>query len=423
MKDLMLLLKFACGISCCRVGFAIAGDAAQREKALDPRAFDTNANATLEGDELVRYVVRRDKINPDLDAVMSSDLKLRPDAEILVLADLRKQAADGIGEIRGRLGVGFGAPVPLDKLQNLVLSDNPPDEEDGFPIPGGIMTSVTNRYGSAGPVRLRKTADDWRANADDSQGATLAYSHNSKDNKTAWASEGSLIYPILLSGDNTADDRESGVRSWWLWMLPSMSWKVNKIDQTDDSDIEELLYQIPIVWSANHTGLGWLRNSEFKLAPYMHTDFSLDGLVLGTSISYVPYVFDSVSGLALNAGYKGLGKTPFRYRTGLTPTVDFNHLCSDSQYIKREDNDDYLRAGGKAEAGIITKGYPSLEFVASYQAFAGLIGAPDQSDLMSLAGKLWFNENMGLSIEYQRGETPIAQKDIDLAIMGLELKY
>ena len=79
--------------------------------------------------------------------------------------------------------------------------------------------------------------------------------------------------------------------------------------------------------------------------------------------------------------------------------------------------------GGKAEIGLITKGYPALETVAAYQMLAGITGAPDYSDLLSLSGKLWLNPFAGFTVEYQRGDTPVAQKAIKLLTIGLELKF
>ena len=85
----------------------------------------------------------------------------------------------------------------------------------------------------------------------------------------------------------------------WL-LLPAVEWNVNKSAQTTDSNIEELQWQAPVVWSANHVGLGWLRNSELALTPYVLTDFSFKGLVEGFSFSYSAYI-DSTTGVALES--------------------------------------------------------------------------------------------------------------------------
>jgi hypothetical protein len=153
------------------------------------------------------------------------------------------------------------------------------------------------------------------------------------------------------------------------------------------------------------------------------TDFSFKGLVSGASFSYSPNVFDDISGFGINTGYKGLGHTPLMYRLGLVPSVDYNHLFSTSRFITRKTQTDYFRLGGKVEAGLITKGYPSIEAIASYQPLIGISGAPDYSYLLSLSGKLWFNKNVGFSLDYQRGETPVAQKNLDLLTAGLEVKF
>ena len=72
---------------------------------------------------------------------------------------------------------------------------------------------------------------------------------------------------------------------------------------------------------------------------------------------------------------------------------------------------------------MLFRSYPSLEFVLSYRAFAGIRGAPGYSDLSSLASKFWLNRHAGLAVEYERGSTPIAQRDIDLWTLSFELKF
>jgi hypothetical protein len=290
-------------------------------------------------------------------------------------------------------------------------------------IPGLIGTGKQSGNSLWGPLRLRKTSDDWSSDLSKAQGANANYTDDRKAGKASWSTEGALIYPIAFSQDNTRSDPDNSIRSSTWRLLPATTWKVVKGQDPQKGDVEELQFQVPVAWSANHVGLGWLRNSDVALSPYFLTDFGFKGAVEGVSLSYTPYLQDYDSGFALNSGYKGLGNSPVLYRLGLVPSVDFNHLSSTSRFISREAHSDYFRAGGKVELGLRTMNYPSIELLASYQAFAGTSGAPDYSDLISASAKLWINDHAGITLNYQVGSTPVAQKDIDLITLGIELKF
>ena len=408
------------------VCYALLALLSRGAEQVDPAAFDKNGNRVLELDELRFYVIKRDKLTPDPKAFLTENLTLMPDAEARIRTNLFDQADFRVGEIYGQLNVPSGTPIPVEQLRQLVKPDSESGKEKGFNIPGLYAESrkLTNGVnGSLSPFVLRKTADDWSSDLKKAQGAKITYSDDRESHKTTWSTEGALIYPLAFSDDYTAYDREKPIRSERWLLLPAVGWNVNKTAQTAKSDIEELQWQVPVVWSANHVGLGWLRNSELALTPYVLTDFSFKGLVEGFSVGYSAYVFDNGSGFGINTGYKGLGNSPLMYRLGLVPALDYNHLSSTSRFISRTDHDDYVRWGGKLEAGLITKGYPSLESVVSYQPMIGIAGAPDYSYLLSLSGKLWLNKYAGFSVDYQRGNTPVAQKDIDLLTAGLEVKF
>ena len=404
-------------ITACYAVFVFPSEGGEQ---IDPGAFDTNHNQVLELDELKLYVIKRDDLKPDFKVFLNDDLTLKPDAESLIQKDLFDQADYLVGGIYGQLGLTPGTPIQINQLRHSV-KDSEKDKE--VKIPGLFLESRRHTIGSMGPFTLRKRADDWDSDLKKAQGAKLAYADDLKSHKTTWLTEGALIYPFLFSDDYTSYDREKPIRSERWLVLPSAEWKVNKTAQTNKNDIEELQVQAPVVWSANHVRLGWLRNSEFGLTPYSLTDFSFKGLVVGLSASYSPYVFDEGSGFGLNTGYKGLASIPLMYRLGLVPSLDYNHLSSTSRFISRNDHDDYFRLGGKLEAGLITKGYPAFETLVTYLPMIGITGAPDYSYLLSVSGKLWLIKYAGFSVDYQIGKTPVAQKDIDLLTAGLEIKF
>lgn len=281
-----------------------------------------------------------------------------------------------------------------------------------------------------GPFLLRKSADDWLKERKDTEGAKVAYADNRIDKQTTWSTEGALLYPMRLWQRNVAPNSTEFFGSQSIQFIPSASWKVVNIAETNKGDIEELMFQLPVVWSVTHRGAGWWRNSHVGLTPYYHTDFHFDGEVFGGKLTWTPVFRQEVENdyrgplLSVNTGYRDLWRSaPLRYYIGLVPALDFNHFSRTNLFITREKHDDYFRAGGKAELGLKTAGYPSLELLASYEAFAGLHGAPDFSDLISLKSKFWFSDYAGVFLQYDKGDTPVAQKKIDLVTFGLELRF
>jgi hypothetical protein len=45
------------------------------------------------------------------------------------------------------------------------------------------------------------------------------------------------------------------------------------------------------------------------------------------------------------------------------------------------------------------------------------------SDLFKASTTYWINRYAGLTLEYQKGDTPVADKAIDLLTFGLQLRY
>jgi hypothetical protein len=59
---------------------------------------------------------------------------------------------------------------------------------------------------------------------------------------------------------------------------------------------------------------------------------------------------------------------------------------------------------------------------ASYEMLEALSGEGGFSDLLKLRATLRLNDYAGLTLEYSVGDTPVADQEIDLITLGLELK-
>ena len=94
-------------------------------------------------------------------------------------------------------------------------------------------------------------------------------------------------------------------------------------------------------------------------------------------------------------------------------------------HTTRKEGDDWFRLGGTASLdfrlGMQT--FNSLDAGASYQLLQTVSGSGSYSYLFQGHITLWLVENVGATIQYSKGNTPVADKPIDLVSLGLEFKF
>lgn len=390
-------------------------------QVVDLAKFDFDGNGKLDKRELALFVAKRDNLKPNIAAFLSDAGKLTVAPEKLegaIEQDLRSQAADAVGEIVARLD--GDSPYAIADVRQVLAPPAVVPESSRLRLPGALGQKTVSSHGSMGPLLLRKSVDDGDKDLKNSAGAKLAHSRNRLTDKSTWVTEGALLFPMAGWSNERRADRLS---ERWS-MLLSASWKVVQVGQTTTGDAEELQFQAPFMKSINRGDGSALRNAEYKVTPYFLTDFGFRGKVAGASFSYTPYVKPASGGVEVNTGYRFVSETsPLLYRLGLVPTLDYNHLFNTSRFITRTSHKDYFRGGGRAEIGLLTHTLPAIELRATYSGFWRIDGAPSQSDLLSLTTKLWLNPNAAVTLEHQKGDTPVATKEVDVTTLGLELRF
>lgn len=431
---------------------------AHAKDPLDPGKFAHASADSMTREELRRYVIERDNLQPKRGDLMANDGLYTGDPDKEALLKLSKEDLIGrlsyfesklkairrsmneeadlkIGAIKFKAGLKAEDQPPypvalvrqaehlIVKADGKVVSEKPKDEPWKKPGLFGEAKELEKHDGKRGPFLLRKTADDWSGDLTDAAGAKVTYADDRLSKKSKWSSEGAVIYPIALGGKEDGNPGRPKSGNATLQVLPALGWKIADVQETATGDVEELQLQAPLVWSTPQFNVGWLSNSVFSFSPYTLTDFHFKGAVLGATASFAPFIFDRKSGFAINKGYTGLCYGPVLYRIGFEPGLDYNHLSSTSRFITRDDHKDHFRIGGKTELALRWQDFPSLEFVISYQGFASISGGPSHSDLFSYSAKIWLNEYAGLSLEHQKGSTPVADKDVNLTTFGFEFRF
>lgn len=247
------------------------------------------------------------------------------------------------------------------------------------------------------------------------QGAKIGYSDNRLlDGGGAWSSEGALIYPFhYVSLSQEREDRffHAGLAT---------SWKLEEQEKAGTSDIDELKFSAP-------AGLGLHFNETLffiQAEPYFHTDTDFDSGIVGATASFE---FKMLHGLGSYFPVGKFGSNTLYARFRAVGLVDYSDVQDTSPYIKRSLNDDWFRVGAVAsfDMGLYPPNakQPPITIGASYR-FMQEVGDDNggYSDLFKANATMWLSPNAGLTLEYQKGETPVADKDIDIITLGLELK-
>lgn len=307
---------------------------------------------------------------------------------------------------------------------------------------------------SAGPFRLRRSTASIRDGFEDiitsgpdpaigsAKGAKISFSDNRlEDTSGAWNSEGALYLPII----HTANTRSTSTH---IGVLPSVSWNLQEIQKVGTENINELKFALPLYFDYG----GGTTASYFNavLEPYYQTDTHFDGAIWGSTlaVSYIgeiPFLNDPFGPSASEFGQEWGGtRTKFKlnrwsgignssgYKVRLSGLLDYSETHQTSPYSKRQEGDDWFRVGldtgidiglfRKDEDGAVFEKAP-LVLGVSYKFLDTLSGDGGYSDLFSANLTWWMSDYTGLTLEYQKGETPVADELIDLITLGLEFRY
>lgn len=292
------------------------------------------------------------------------------------------------------------------------------------PLPDGTREDV-HYEGTMGPFRLRRSVGIRDlAELEKAEGAKLSFSDNRlTDGNGAWSTEGALFYPV--SGTLLPSPTET--LEWTL--APAISWNLQEQEKPGASDIDEMKFSLPfwIRWQPGGTDVGPTDNDAHYLSaePYYQTDSGFDGEIIGARATY-EYQGPFLPGLHLGT-YQAIASIDKKYlawRWRIIPQLDYSDVRKGSPYIKRKPGDDWLRIG--AEVALDMRFFDEkspLVLGISYKGMETLDGEGGYADLLRANATLWLNKFAGLTLEYQRGQTPVADQDIDLITLGMQLRY
>ncbi len=314
---------------------------------------------------------------------------------------------------------GAGSPPwKPETIDSLVDGDSRREQGKWREIPGLTKKKPLGENGeggSIGPVRLRKSERFLDVDRTSAKGASIGFSDNRlKEGRGAWNTEGALGYPVQLSRQDGG-----GGKSVEFEAIPFVSWNLAQIEGTSGFQINELAFGLPFIAKVS-PGVGFSSAKWFLSGrPYYMTDFDFDQSIYGVEAraEYVGGVF----GTALNMG----GFYPlfdgFRYSFRVTPAMDYSITEKAGSHTSRRDGDDWLRIGARSSLDLR---FPfMLDVGLSYLFFDTVSGRGGYSDLLHVYATWWPGEHLGMTVDYSKGETPVAATEIDLVKVGVELRY
>ena len=401
-------------VFCLTVGlfcFAGAVDAAEK---LTARVF-AGRDGKLDARQAAYYLAYRDK-KPLSKFLAPGEMVLNPDKVLAAMGD-------ELDDLQSK--THHEAPWTWQELDALADAGAPEKGKDeawkklaGFTEKKEFGDRKT--HSSFGPIRLRKSSAELSEDVEKAKGATIGFSNDRlSEGNGAWNTQGILYYPI---GFRQEGGPGTG-RSFTLQTGPAIEWKLAEVQGNSKKDIQELGLNVPTtIYLTPGSDVPALWVTQGK--PYFQTDFSGGYRIYGFegSIEYVGALFGSPIGVG---GFENIPGSTMQYQLRLIPKLDYSETSRAGKYTSRKIGDDWFRVGGTVSLDLRLGGkvVNPFELGVAYQCLETVSGSGDFSDLFKGHITWWATVNTGITLEYAKGDTPVADKAIDLITLGLELRY
>ena len=371
-------------------------------------------------------------------------IKNKPLSEFLVPGQLtididkiKKVMAIDIADLKLRIGEPLWRPQELDSLAIAKKRDH--QKKPGWKKITGVTVAKPlgekGDKGSLGPIRLRKSGSELAKNSSNAKGALIGFSDNRLINGGgAWNTQGALGYPVKFFFQHGPG------RSTEFEITPVFGWNLAEAEGTAEYEVNELDFSLPVIVYISPGGnkmtgtyeenisaasdRGFSRLWIVTAKPYFQTDFDFRHEIYGieASAEYVGYLFGSK---LYFGGFQSIASNGLQYQLRVIPRVDYSETEKGGIHTTRQEGDDWFRLGGQValDFRIGEEYFNSLDIGTSYQFFEALSGQGGYSDLFNTYATWWLSENAGMTLEYSKGNTPVAAQKIDLVILGLEFKY
>jgi hypothetical protein len=159
----------------------------------------------------------------------------------------------------------------------------------------------------------------------------------------------------------------------------------------------------------------------------LQTDSHFDSQFVGMTAA-LEYRGDSLIGQIGNfRPLTTIGKRNMDWRVRGIGLMDYSDTRQTSPFTRRTLGDDWMRYGLETafELGLFDSSGKKQPILLSFShRFMDTIsGQGGYSDYLKASLSVWLSDFAGITAEYQKGETPVADQPIDLFTIGFELRY
>ncbi|HEX7516043.1 MAG TPA: hypothetical protein VF345_02020 [Chthoniobacterales bacterium] len=390
------------------------GDAVNAAEKLTAQTF-AGADGKLNREQAAYYLAYRDK-KPLSKFLAPGELTLNPSKVLAAMGD-------ELDDLQSK--THHEAPWTWQELDTLAGAGEPKKGEEaawkklsGFTEKKEFGDRKT--HSRLGPFRLRKSSAELTKDVQEAKGATVGFTNDRlSEGNGAWNTQGILDYPIGFRHEGGPGTGQSVT----LEVGPAIEWKLAEVQGNSKKDVQELAFNVPTVLyltPGSDLPALWVIQSK----PYLQTDFSGGYRIFGVeaSVEYVGALLGSALGVG---GFENIPGSTMQYQLRLIPKIDYSQTERAGKYTTRKVGDDWFRIGGMVSLDLRLggKAFNPLEIGVAYQFLETVSGSGDFSDLFKAHGTWWISEGTGITLEYSKGDTPVADKAIDLITLGLEFKY
>ncbi len=385
-----------------------------------------DSNGNLDQKQAAFYIVYRD--NEPLSKF------ILPGQTSLDANQITNKLTDKLDDLRSK--TGHSSPWTWQELDLAFLSG----QEDGSAVPEwkkieGLTKKKEFEKGSQieslGPILLRNSTLDISKSQSDSKGATFTYSKSDLTSGSGVLnSAGVLDYPTLWDISQGGDGQ-----SVEMGLDFASQWTVAQVQNDKTKNVEELAFSTPFTFYVSPSSSSIENHDSAKIAssrlwifqgkPYFQTDFGFRHEIYGVEATteFVGNLFGSR--VFYLGGFQNTGFRNLQYQVRMIPKLDYSVTERGGIHTTRKVGDDWFRLGSvnsfDLRLGLQT--FKAIDLGVSYQFLQAVMGNGGYSNLLNAHTTLWLIENVGISFEYSKGNTPVASKPIDLLSLGLELKY
>gem|GEM_PF-6258569 len=344
--------------------------------------FDKNKDGQIDKEEYLRFLERTGGV--------SSESLDRDENGTVSIEELAYRFYSDLATLKRDYG---DFPISLDRLMPKETAGTP-----GFFTRNGILLR-----GDYDAISIYEPA----TGLDAADPAIISYTNNAKDTVSIWTVQGALMRPFPITKE------ENNTRAV---LVPSVYFN-RKRSSNEEGEANSLTFRFgPSFEWVNGSGMSWNIRSSFSYA----TDFDFDSEVIAGEIDIEPAHLFKGMGVYRNIFQDKPKFIRYTWRiyghfeTGTTNDAGDNEALVEGSFS---------RLGARAELGFLFGKRFEIKSKAGY--LFGLSDKSTDSDLIQVKSVLRLNGqgNIALNLEYQKGNMPLVQQEVENWTFGIGVKF